>query len=267
MDRVAAIIERVKETQPLVHNITNQVVMNFTANGLYALGAAPVMAHDRREVAEMAQNADALVLNIGTLTEELVEAMLIAGQAANEKGIPVVLDPVGVGATTFRTESTKRILEQVDIAIIRGNAGEVSQLAGIDAEVRGVDSSGEIDLKAVAKTALENLKQSVLITGKEDIIAADHQYVLINNGTSLLTKVTGTGCLLSAVVAAFLAVESSTIDAATAAIAYYTIAAEQAAKQAKLPGQFQYRFLDALSYTTSQDVIERLNITSKGEFK
>ena len=130
----------VRERKPLVHQITNYVVMNETANATLALGALPVMAHAREEVEEMARLAGALVLNIGTLSPAWVEAMLLAGRAANGVGVPVVLDPVGVGATTYRTETAKRILDEVDVSVLRGNAGEVATLVGVDAEVRGVES-------------------------------------------------------------------------------------------------------------------------------
>ena len=129
----------IRERKPLVHNITNYVVMNETANAILALGALPVMAHAREEVAEMVGLAGALVLNIGTLSEPWVDAMLVAGKAANERGIPVVLDPVGAGATAYRTETARRLLDEIDVAVLRGNAGEVATLVGVEAEVRGVE--------------------------------------------------------------------------------------------------------------------------------
>ncbi|WP_017473514.1 hydroxyethylthiazole kinase [Amphibacillus jilinensis] len=260
MINTKAIIEAVKSQQPLVHNITNQVVMNFTANGLYALGAAPVMAHDHNEVAEMANNADALVLNIGTLTSELVEAMVIAGKSANQKGIPVVFDPVGVGATTLRNQAAERILSEVKLNLIRGNAGEISQLAGVKADVRGVDVRGDLDHLYVARQAVKKLDIPVMVTGQEDVVADAEESILVKNGAPILTQVTGTGCLLSAVTAAFLAVDLQTLEAATAAVGYYTVAAELANEQAKYPGQFQLAFLDALSYTTAEHVQGRLSV-------
>ena len=135
-------LRRLREAKPLVHQITNYVVMNETANATLALGALPVMAHAREEVEEMAAIAGALVLNIGTLSPHWVDAMLLAGRVANERGVPVVLDPVGAGATTYRTETAKRILDEVDVTVLRGNAGEVATLVGVDAEVRGVESIG-----------------------------------------------------------------------------------------------------------------------------
>src|SRR5829696_8607545 len=137
-----ATLQRLREAKPLVHQITNYVVMNETANATLALGALPVMAHAREEVEEMVALAGALVLNIGTLSPHWVDAMLAAGRGANERGVPVVLDPVGAGATRYRTETAKRILGEVDVAVLRGNAGEVATLVGVDAEVRGVESIG-----------------------------------------------------------------------------------------------------------------------------
>src|SRR5438105_14691670 len=132
-------LRALRERKPLVHQITNYVVMNETANATLALGALPVMAHAREEVEEMVRLASALVLNIGTLSEPWVESMLLAGRAANARGIPVVLDPVGSGATSYRTETARRILHVADVTVLRGNSGEVATLVGIDAEVRGVE--------------------------------------------------------------------------------------------------------------------------------
>jgi hydroxyethylthiazole kinase len=133
-----ATLRTLRERKPLVHQITNYVVMNETANATLALGALPVMAHAREEVEEMVALASALVLNIGTLSPAWVEAMLAAGRAATERGIPIVLDPVGAGATSYRTDTARRILDEVGVTVLRGNPGEVATLVGVDAEVRGV---------------------------------------------------------------------------------------------------------------------------------
>ncbi|MBV8081154.1 MAG: hydroxyethylthiazole kinase, partial [Actinobacteria bacterium] len=139
---VGTSLRTLRERKPLVHQITNYVVMNETANATLALGALPVMAHAREEVEELVALAGALVLNIGTLSPHWVDAMIAAGRAANGKGIPVVLDPVGAGATRYRTETAQRILDEVDVAVLRGNAGEIATLLGVSAEVRGVESIG-----------------------------------------------------------------------------------------------------------------------------
>jgi len=141
-DSPGAALRVLRERKPLIHQITNYVVMNETANATLAIGALPVMAHAVEEVEEMASVAGALVLNIGTLSAPWIDAMLLAGRAANAAGVPVVLDPVGVGATTFRTATAKRILDQVDVAIVRGNAAEVAALTGLEAEIRGVEAIG-----------------------------------------------------------------------------------------------------------------------------
>ncbi|MGQ9021762.1 hydroxyethylthiazole kinase [Bacillus pumilus] len=256
---VSHVLERVRAENPLVHNITNQVVTNFTANGLLALGASPVMANAKEEVAEMAQLADALVLNIGTLTKDTVEAMVLAGQAANENGVPVLLDPVGVGATTFRTKAAKQLLEQVNMTVVRGNAAEMAHLLGVDGwESKGVDAkAANGDVSALAKQAARTLQTVVVITGKVDVVSDGEDVLSIHNGHEWLTKVTGTGCLLTSVIGAFCAVGERPIHASAAALLFYGVAAERAAHytQDKGPGAFQMELLNALTHTTGDDVV------------
>lgn len=258
MENLHLFIDQVREKQPLIHNITNQVVINFTANGLLALGAAPVMANATEEAGDMAGVADALLLNIGTLTSPQIEAMIVAGKAANQKGIPVVFDPVGVGATTFRNDAAARILREVDVTIVRGNAGEIGFLAGLDSEVRGVESAFTGSSRDVAVQAARKLGIPVIVTGKEDTITDGKRILIGENGDAILTKVTGTGCLLSSVVAAFLSVGEDTLESAAAAVSFYGAAAELAVKDAKGPGSFQTGFLDELasldSNTFSQSI-------------
>src|SRR5881397_1847825 len=162
-------LRRLRERKPLVHQITNYVVMNETANATLALGALPVMAHAREEVEEMVALAGALVLNIGTLSPHWIEAMLLAGKAANERDVPVVLDPVGAGATRYRTDTVQRILDQVRVTVLRGNQGEVATLVGVQAEVRGVESmevGGEV--AELARAAARNLSLVASVTGPVD---------------------------------------------------------------------------------------------------
>lgn len=244
------LLERVREQNPLIHNITNVVVTNFTANGLLSLGASPVMAYDKEEVADMARIAGALVLNIGTLTSEEVEAMIIAGQAANENEVPVILDPVGAGATSFRTKMAKKLLEKINVSIVRGNAAEIANVVGENWVIKGVDATkGEGDTKQLAQKASELLNCTVVITGEVDIISNKEETNLVFNGHPLLTKVTGTGCLLSSVIGAFAAVEKDSLRAATTAVAAYGITAEKAAtlEADQGPGTFQIKLLDQLS--------------------
>jgi hydroxyethylthiazole kinase len=241
-------LRRIRERNPLVHQITNYVVMNETANATLALGALPVMAHAREEVEEMVALAGALVLNIGTLSPHWVEAMLAAGRAANERGIPVVLDPVGVGATSYRTETAHKILDQVAVAVLRGNAGEVATLVGIDAEVRGVEAIGDSgDSAALARAAARQLGVVASVTGAIDHVSDGERVVAIANGHPLLASITGTGCMSSAITGCFLAAADSPLDAAVEALVAFGVAGEDAARDAKGPGSFHVGLYDALA--------------------
>ncbi|SDI20363.1 hydroxyethylthiazole kinase [Alteribacillus bidgolensis] len=257
------LLEQVREQKPLIHNITNVVVTNFTANGILSMGAAPVMANAVQEAADMASAADALVLNIGTLNDAQIEAMMLAGKAANEKGIPIVLDPVGAGATAYRTETARKLLEQLDITLLRGNAAEVSEIAGLESDIRGVDASGgEKNMEAIASHAAKTLNIAVAVTGAKDAVADNKCLYSINNGHSMLTRITGTGCLASAVIAAFLTVTEKTASGAAAALGYYGIAAERAEGFASMqgPGTFQIELLNALYHVGEMDFKQQLNI-------
>src|SRR5213078_5037755 len=169
------------------------VVMNETANATLALGALPVMAHAREEVEEMTRLAGALVINIGTLSPHWVDAMLAAGKAANEAGVPVVLDPVGAGATSYRTDTARRILAEVDVTVLRGNAGEVATLVGVQAEVRGVESIAAGSVPAeLAAAAGRSLDCVVSVTGPIDHVSDGRRSLSVANGHELLAAVTGT---------------------------------------------------------------------------
>jgi len=246
-----------RERRPLVHQITNYVVMNETANATLALGALPVMAHAREEVEEMVALAGALVINIGTLSPHWVDAMLAAGRAANAGGVPVVLDPVGAGATRYRTETAKRILTDVDVAVVRGNAGEVATLIGVDAEVRGVESIGAGgDPAELAREAARALAVVASVTGAVDHVSDGERVVRIANGHPLLAAVTGTGCMSTAITGCFLAVAGSAFDAAAEALVAFGVAGEDAARGAKGPGTFHANLYDALA-ALDPDTLDR----------
>jgi hydroxyethylthiazole kinase len=238
-----------RERKPLVHQITNYVVMNETANATLALGALPVMAHAREEVEEMVGLAGALVLNIGTLSPHWVEAMLLAGKAANSKGIPIVLDPVGAGATTYRTETAKHLLGELDVAVVRGNAGEVATLVGVAAEVRGVESIGGAgDPAELARQAGESLGVVASVTGPVDHVSDGRDSLAVSNGHVLLGAVSGTGCMSTAVTGSFLAVKPSVpLEAAVEALVAFGVAGEDAARDARGPGTFHAGLYDALA--------------------
>ncbi|MED5020577.1 hydroxyethylthiazole kinase [Paenibacillus chibensis] len=240
----------IKQRRPLIHNMTNVVVTNFTANGLLAIGASPVMAYAREEAADMAKMADALVLNLGTLSSELVESAITAGRSANLHGVPVMLDPVGAGATAFRTKSALAILREVRVSMVRGNAAEIAHLIGESAGIKGVDAddTGEDAPVDLAARAANRLGTIVAITGKEDVITDGSKGYVIRGGHPLLTRVTGTGCLLTSVMGAFAAVENDLLAAGAAALAFYGAAATRAFEAGGFrgPGSFQPAFLDAL---------------------
>ena len=250
-------LRRMRESKPLVHQITNYVVMNETANATLAVGALPVMAHAAEEVEEMAGLASALVLNIGTLSPHWVEAMLLAGGAANARGIPVVLDPVGAGATEFRTATSRRILDLVEVTVLRGNAGEVASLVGAAAEVRGVESmSSGLDASELARTAARRLGLIASVTGPVDHVSDGERVLAISNGHELLGTVTGTGCMSSALTGCFLAAKpAQPLEAAAEALAAFGVAAEDAAVEATGPGTFHARLYDAL-YALQPDALD-----------
>jgi hydroxyethylthiazole kinase len=254
-------LRALREAKPLVHQITNYVVMNETANATLALGALPVMAHAHEEVEEMTGLAGALVLNIGTLSEYWIEAMLAAGRAANGRGIPVVLDPVGAGATRYRTDTARRILDEVDVAVLRGNAGEVATLVGVAAEVRGVESiAAGNDAGELAHAAARSLGVVASVTGPVDHVSDGERTLSVANGHELLASVTGTGCMSTAITGCFLAANPSVLDAAAEALAAFGVAGEDAASVAKGPGTFHVALYDALYALTPESLDERARI-------
>jgi hydroxyethylthiazole kinase len=238
-------LRELRERKPLVHQITNYVVMNETANATLALGALPVMAHAPQEVAEMAAAAGALVLNIGTLSEHWVDAMVLAGKAANG---PIVLDPVGAGATRYRTETANRLLEELDVVVVRGNQAEIATLAGREAEIRGVESIGATDSgRELAQDAARLLGTVVSVTGPTDHISDGDRVIAVSNGHELLGTVSGTGCMSTAITGAFLAVKpDNPLEAAAQALVAFGVAGEDAAREAKGPGTFHAALYDAL---------------------
>jgi hydroxyethylthiazole kinase len=256
--KLIADLKLVREKAPLVHSITNYVVMNSTANALLAIGASPVMAHAIEEVEDMVAVALSLVINMGTLSEKWVESMLLAGNAAREKGIPVVFDPVGAGATPYRNRVAASIISVCKPSIIRGNASEIMSLAKGTASTKGVDStiSSNSALDAGTRLARET-GAIVVISGKEDFITDGKIVRSVRNGSALMSKVTGMGCTASAIVGAFAAVNSDLVEAATHAMTVMGVAGELAAQKAEGPGTMQLYFLDALYNLTPEVLAQR----------
>ena len=255
----------IRERRPLVHQITNYVVMNETANATLALGALPVMAHAREEVEEMVGLAGALVINIGTLSPPWVEAMLLAGRRANERGIPVVVDPVGAGATAYRTETARRLLDEVEVTVLRGNAGEIATLVGVEAEVRGVESiAAGGDPAELACGAAHTLGVVASVTGPIDHVSDGADVLRVANGHALLGTVTGTGCMSTAITGCFLAVKpESPLEAAAEALAAFGVAGEDAAAQARGPGTFHAALYDALYNLDPATLDERSRLVAQ----
>jgi hydroxyethylthiazole kinase len=258
----------VRAEKPLIHNITNFVVMAYTANALLAMGASPVMAHAPNEVEDMVCLAGALVLNIGTLSQEWVESMLKAGRKASGRNTPIVLDPVGSGATPFRTQSARRIIAETRPRVIRGNASEILSLRNADSRTRGVDSLHSVEQAADVARALAGQLQTVLaITGPVDLVTDGRRVARVFNGHALMGCVTGTGCTATAVIGAFLAVDPDPLRAAATALAFFGLAGETAAQKASAPGSFMIQMLDAL-YTITPELLEagcRIEVMSNEE--
>jgi hydroxyethylthiazole kinase len=256
-------LRAIRESKPLVHQLTNYVVMNETANATLALGALPVMAHAREEVEEMVGLAGALVLNIGTLSPHWVEAMLVAGRVASGRGIPVVLDPVGAGATRYRTDTARQILDEVDVTVLRGNAGEVATLVGVQAEVRGVESIGGAgDPAELAQAAARTLGVVASVTGPVDHVSDGQRTLAVANGHALLAAVSGTGCMSTALTGCFLAAKADApLEAAAEALAAFGVAAENAAELAGGPGTFHAVLYDALAALDPETLDARAKIS------
>lgn len=256
-------INRVREQSPLVYNIMNEVGANFIANGLIAVGAAPSISNMPEEADAMARKADAVVLNIGTLSTARAEAMMLAGKAANEVGIPVLLDPIAIGATRFRTTVIHDILSSIDIALICANAGEVSVLGGVLDKMSSPDSPLTDNDPAIAEKVAREYETIVVSTGETDVITDGKRTTLCQNGHYMLQNITTSGCLLTSIVGAFAGVAGKNVyEASIEAVSGYGIAAERAMNHAVGPGSFISAFLDEL-YFLNKDALashQRLEI-------
>jgi hydroxyethylthiazole kinase len=242
------LFRNVREKRPLVHHITNYVTVNDCANITICAGGAPVMADAPEEVKDMAMFAGALVLNIGTLNKSQIESMILAGGIANDRKIPVILDPVGAGATPFRTECVERLLDELKIAILKGNAGEIGVLAGAGGKVRGVDSHGlSGDAAAIARDFAKSAKLVVTISGATDIVTDGKRTLLVENGHPLMGSISGTGCMAASVIGAFAAVSDDRVIASAAAFAAFGLAGELAAVHARGPFTFKTALFDELA--------------------
>ncbi len=253
----------IRERAPLVHSITNYVVMNTTANALLSLGASPVMAHAKEEMEDMvaltAAIGGALVINIGTLSHDWVTAMKCAMRSASDKGLPIVLDPVGVGATPYRTQVCNDLLGTATPTVIRGNASEIMAIVNASTKTKGVDSVDPVE--AAMDSALQLAQRVgcvVTVSGATDIITDGKETVKTSNGHVWMPRVTGLGCTASVLTGAFLAVNGKPLEAAAHAMAVMGICGEWAAERAAGPGTLQLHFYDALFNLSEQEIQRRL---------
>lgn len=264
IEQIARALDDVRSKTPLLHHITNYVTVNDCANIALAIGASPVMADDPREVADIAGIASALVLNIGTLNARTIEAMLAAGKAANARGVPVVLDPVGVGASRLRGDATHSLLRAVRASVLRGNISEIRWVAGDAAAARGVDAaSGDaLENASARKVAARVAAQygcTVAITGAVDVVSDGDHTLSLCAGHPLLARVSGTGCMCNTLIAAFLGAGASPLAAALGGILCMNIAGERAAQSARGLGSFRAALMDEICALTP-DILRRREV-------
>lgn len=261
LQTIAANLQQLKQQRPLVHHLTNYVTVNDCANITLAIGASPVMADDAAEAAEMTAWAAALVLNIGTLNSRTIDSMLAAGQTARERNLPVIFDPVGVGATRLRTATAAQIIRQVRPSVIRGNMSEIKLIAGLDVGIKGVDSvADDTDGERVAIELAQSLDCIVAITGKTDIIASPHHLARIENGHKMLAQITGSGCMATSLVGCYCGAGNDWFIATAAGIMTMGIAgeiAEATLAAGESVGTFRVRLFDAIAGLEPELLIKR----------
>ncbi|GGE52916.1 hydroxyethylthiazole kinase [Pullulanibacillus camelliae] len=257
---IEQLLEQIKAQKPLIHHITNSVTINDCANITLAIGASPVMADEVEEAAEMTTHAQALVINIGTLSTRTIPAMIASGEKANQKGIPVIFDPVGVGATPFRMRVAKELLETLHFSVLRGNMSEIKALAGLETHAKGVDAGDDMDdAVSIAKQLAKRYDCIVAVTGKEDIVSDGIKVATIKAGHPLLAQVSGTGCMSNSLIASFAAVTSDSFSATIAGLYAMGRSGEIAfnnLREFEGAGTFHIRLLDAISLLSSNTLLE-----------
>jgi len=260
-EQLNEVFEALHAKRALIHHITNYVTVNDCANVVLAIGASPIMADEISEVEEMVGICDALVLNIGTANERIIASMLKAGKTANAKGIPVVLDPVGVGATSFRRESIAQLMDTISFSVIRGNMAEIKTIAGLEAKSSGVDSlEEESDGAKIALNLAQKLNCVIAITGKTDIVSDGKVCYALNNGDVALTKLTGTGCMSTSLIGSLIGASKDALSSAIAGILTMAIAGEMADKSKGI-GTFHTSLIDAISQMDAKTIVDKCNIS------
>ena len=256
----SGLLSSVREKKPLLHHITNHVVMNDNANVSISIGASPVMAHAHGEAEEFGSIAEALIINIGTLDDYWIKSMKLAARGASKKNVPIILDPVGAGATKLRTDTVMKLLGDFPVRVVKGNAGEICALAGIKGLVRGVDSE-QADPVGAAVSVAKRFRTVVAATGKNDFITDGTRILCVENHSQWLSTITGSGCSANPVVAAYVSVGSDVLESTACAIASYCVAAE-IAQEGKIngPASFKTAFFDAIYSLSPKELEERVKI-------
>ena len=266
-EKVSKLISKVREKNPLVHHITNYVTVNDCANITIAIGGSPVMADDINEAADMTSMVSALVINIGTLNTRTIESMIASGKRANKLGIPVILDPVGIGATSFRTKTTEALIKEIKFSVIRGNMSEIKMLAGVEAKIKGVDSIGtEEGGEEIALNLSKKLNCIVAITGVKDIISDGTRICIIENGHNMLSKVTGTGCMTTSLIGSFCGANSDYYLSAIAGITSMGLAGEKSFEALAVKtylGDFKVSIFNAIASLTEDDMLKGSRLYEK----
>jgi len=273
--KIIELLNSVKEKNPLVHHITNYVTVNDCANITLAIGGSPVMAEDINEVCDMVSLSSALVINIGTLNSMSVKSMLQAGKRANELNVPVILDPVGAGATSYRTETAKKIISEVKLAVIRGNLSEIKTLYGVHSKTKGVDACDNASVngneiteeKEMARSLANKFNTVVAITGAIDLITDGKTLYSVENGHKIMAKVTGTGCMCTSLIGSYLGAGDNNLIAALAGIVSMGIAGEIAYesldKNLGGTGSLKVNILDAIYNLSGAEIIKRSKINEE----
>jgi len=251
-------LAKIRELRPMVHHITNYVAMNDSANITIAIGASPIMSFAHGEMEELVSAASSLLINIGTLDEYIIQAIMLALSSAKKKSVPILLDPVGAGATKLRTTTSIGIISE-GVEVIKGNQGEILSLLGEEGVVKGVDSKAELAAETV-KEVSKKTKSIVVATGKRDFISDGKKVYVMENGTEMLGKITASGCMLGSVIASFMTIQRDYLTAAIEGLACYNIAGEIAAEKSTGSGSFKQNLIDEIFNISADKVIERIKL-------
>lgn len=256
----SAYMEKVRASKPLVHIITNYVTVNDCANVTLCAGGSPIMTDEMKDITDISKIASAVVLNMGTLNERTVESMLYAGSIANQNSVPVIFDPVGAGASTYRNHVAELILSKVKVDVIKGNAGEMNFLAGLGGEVRGVDSVSEGNDASAVVALAKKYNCVAAMSGKTDYVSDGENTRVLSNGSGFMEKVSGTGCMLSCVIASYVGAQGASVDSVSSAITAFNVSSEIAETKSQGPGSFKVALFDSLDALTSEDLDSKAKV-------